>query len=93
MKFSSPGVEEKSSGKRGWGMETRERWNSKSPAPPFSFSSVRKKFPCQSCDEVVRAADLGNSRHLQPGSTLHRESLGDNVQHRSFSHKHNMHSH
>lgn len=51
---------------------------------PFSFSSVCKKFPCQSCDEVVRVADLGNSGHLQPGSTLHGEHSGDTIQGGSF---------
>lgn len=40
---------------------------------PLSFSSVCKKFPRQSCHEVFSAADLGDPRYLQPGSTFHCE--------------------
>lgn len=40
---------------------------------PLSFSSVCKKFSRESCHEVVGAADMGNSRHLQPCSTFHCE--------------------
>ena len=41
--------------------------------PPLSFSSVRKKLPRESCHEDVSVADLGNPRHLQPGSAFHCE--------------------